>query len=517
MTSKITEVVSRMFQERGVWDSLTFITELHNRLGEQYEKMFRQYGEGVFNWLENCGYISLQDEKVLPGFLFKPKPLEVTFGIEFEGNLISNKGIVTHAQDKYYHISGWGEQADPTAEFEHRSPIWRNIQEACESVKAQYSEWSRRNYGLAPFFRGNKYHSRVGGHIHVGYGSNKLENPVRLARILAHFLPFTYFIDANGGDRGCLSLRMFRNPYSNYVHYIDLSSIRNRQEINLHEGTNLELRMFDANAPPIILACAFLLVEAARRADVIPPKMEVEDRQQYLVYPPNYRKLLEARARFRYLTDVDITQLPEGLKEVLVLSFCFLINPAKFVGTYSYEFCYKSATELKFLDAIKLNRAKKKVAEKIRQIIAQARTLGDLLRKIVLVKEVYAQMLTQGITVDTLREMGLEVEFLTPRTRADAEEMAREMSQMNGWYRIMELREKRDEVLSRAQTITGISPQQMIEDLARYYFLFQKDELKAILRVMWIEKRVLEQWVLDERAREEVEKFIRRERLHVRN
>jgi hypothetical protein len=383
------------------------------------------------------GYVRLKFPQRLPEI--EPR---VLFAVEFESNFIGKSGIVEHLPNhlKYHVISTWSYQSDPTAGTELR-PLepWDDINFAFNHCLSQFRAWTERCGGITLHFKGNKYYPSLGGHIHVSIPSWDLSKRMKVAKKLYNFLPFLYFINANGfyinrdGTylRGTYSHRMCFRNYSPYlVNWTDMDS---RSEISLSRHGSLELRMFDANVPAVALAVAYLVSEIVKRwariKEADTPNRDLAFR--CLFYPPDYRTLLEARKVFQAVRDIPLENVPLPIKEVLVLSFCFLLNPSKFVERYSYDFSLKANTEGLFLDAIEVKGWRAKVKARAKEIATRARTLGDLLDVIILTEEVYFLLRCQKLTEQDLVQYAREVCFLEVNTKTKVEEKLRELRQGN--------------------------------------------------------------------------------------
>jgi hypothetical protein len=391
----------------------------------------RLWRTGYIERLPN-GYVRLKFSERLPEI--EPSAL---FAVEFEANFICKKGIVEEPYYKFYTARGWSYQDDPTAGTELRPNYpWSNISEALQDCIREFDGWTYRNNETTLHFKGNKFKPSLGGHIHVSLPNWSREKQIKVAKRLYSFLPFLYFINANGfylrGMASTYSYRMRHNNYSPYLEeWRDLQE--GRGEISLSHHSSLELRMFDANVPPVALACAYLVSEIAKRWARL-READEPDRTiawRCLDYPPDYRTLLEARKVFQAVKDIPLEDVPLPIKEVLVLGFCFLLNPAKFVEHYTYEFSKKANTQGLFLDAIGVGGWKSRVKAKAKEIATRARSLGDLLNTIVLTEEVYFLLRLQGLTEKDLAQYAREVCFIEVKTKSKVEEKLQQLRQGN--------------------------------------------------------------------------------------
>ena len=314
--------------------------------------------------------------------------LPISFGIEFEGNAISPRGIRGWVKNRYHTISSWSYQTDPTALFEHRSPVFLNIKDALSSVHRQYKYWLSETGDIAPFFRPTKYYRSIGHHVHISKGPNYKLRASEAGEIidkLVRFLPFLYFINANGRKTKYLSWRLVDHPYTPPKRTKGLST-SGREEFWLSsEHGTIEFRRFDANVPPVDLAVVFLMkkiIQKCEMRDWDPLQFQTEVRK-INEYPYNIKTILEIRKRFSEISEVKISDLPNSVKQVLVLSFVYLKNPSEFIGVYNYEFSKRTATEDVFLEAKELHGEKRKLKQQLLQSLNDYNTIGDLLNKII--------------------------------------------------------------------------------------------------------------------------------------
>jgi len=314
----------------------------------------------------------------------------LSFGIEFEANARNKQGVVRYIPHRFAHLPNWDYQADPTASFELRSPVWTDINDAFNDTVAQFKFWMEANPGLVPFFKPCKTHWSLGGHIHKGYKAQKVSkrDGKALVRKMVAYLPFLYYISCNGKVEKYLSARMIERPYSPIKRDSILKTHREEWYLSPH-GT-IEFRRFDANVPAVQLTIAYLLNLAHKhgKPNDIPMTRFQTTINAICSFPPDYKRLLETREVFKTFKNVNITKIPKSIKEVLILSFVYLKNPALFVGTFDYDFCKDSALG-KFLKAKKWKGDRKKVADKILAEINNYKTFNDLLTKVILDRETY--------------------------------------------------------------------------------------------------------------------------------
>jgi hypothetical protein len=392
--------------------------------------IIRLWRTGYIERLPN-GYVRLKFSGKLPKALF---------AVEFEANFIAKSGVVEYLPEsqKYYTIPSWSYQSDPTAGTELRPRLpWTDINDAYKHCLQQFQAWTQNCEGITLHFKGNKYHPSLGGHVHVSLPNWGEEERVKVAKRLYNFLPFLYFINANSFHisrdgtylRGTYSLRMCFRNYSPYLR--EWRDMNDRCEISLSRHGSLELRMFDANVPPVALAVAYLVSEIVKRWERLREAKEPNRdlALRCLSYPPDYRTLLQARKVFQAVKDIPLEDVPLPIKEVLVLGFCFLLNPSKFVEQYSYDFSLKANTEGLFLDAIEVKGWRAKVKTKVKEIASKVKTLGDLLDVIILTEEVYFLLRVQRLTEQDLVQYAKEVCFLEIDTKTKVEEKLQELKQ----------------------------------------------------------------------------------------
>ncbi|MEM5866351.1 MAG: hypothetical protein QXG39_00325 [Candidatus Aenigmatarchaeota archaeon] len=409
---------------------------------------------------------------------------KISFGIEFEGNVRGEKGIIEHGvRSRYYCVEGWDFQTDPTVYFELRSPVWEDVNEAMEDIKKQFIGWVSINKAV-PFFKPTRHFYSVGGHIHLGIGKNKIMSAQvaqKLIGRLVDYLPFLYFINANGVVGRYISARMVERPYSP-LKYNTYVATGNREEWWYSDHKTIEFRRFDGNVPAVQLAIVWLMQQLAKKAvekEVVDMVRFQMDCKAILKYPTDYKVLLEYREKFRILEDCEIANLPQGVKEVLILTFCFLKNPALFQGTFTYDFCLKAVTEGAFLEE-KYSGDKKKIVSVIRQMVPRVKKMKDLLDLIILDKETEYLMKIQNCPIPPIavrleknQEKVVE-KYLTefkkpPFIKVGCwENIQEELGGRIGkvWCRLRELNLNQ---LNQLSAMTGESAKEMFEDVGRYY------------------------------------------------
>lgn len=437
--------------------------------------------------------------------------LETTFGIEFEGNFLHPRGQVRHVNSRYVTVPGWSYQHDPTASFEIDSPVWTDVKKASEDVKEEFQRWTNDNHPVVPFFKSSRYYPQVGGHIHIGLGSlNGSRLTVgKMGKIVPRiygFLPFLYFMNANGFNKTSYSRRMTERPYSPYLNSFDTGAISSRRlEIYFNsQFKTIEFRTFDSNVPPIHLAVCALLKEVVRKSSEFNqfdlPSVSTM-RRNVLKYPPDFKFLLMARDEFEKISDLSLEDLPKSVKEVLVLSFVFLLNPSKFVRHYHYGFSASASRECSFLDAIpekELRGERVRIAERVKEIVEGAKTLKDLLGRIILTEETYYLMRFQEFNFESLNKYS--VDFLTDKTKARVEKMIKEkrtvpnvpksvtgVVKRTGWFR---LRDIDTAALNLISSSVGYSVGAMWSMRERWYVYLRRGEPKCALAIMWSESKV---------------------------
>jgi hypothetical protein len=469
------------------------------------EEKFKKFLEKNKNW----GGVLKYENGVVILLLQIPKP-HVSFGIEFEGNMIGKRGIVRYTRNRYFNVGRWDYQNDPTASFELRSPVWEDILEASEDIKSEFREWILRNDNISPFFKPTKYYYSIGGHIHIGVGEGKRvskEDAVRFINKLVRFLPFIYFINANGIVEGYISKRMITHPYSPLKTRKEISS--GREEWWLSEHGTIEFRRFDANIPAVQLACVFLIKNIienmnVREDDSWKPQLFQNEVRECCKYPTNFQVLLEVRERFREIGNVSIKNLPKGVKEVLILSFVFLKNPSLFQKTFNYEFCRKAVEEIGFLeDESKYSGDRKLIVRGIEEMVNRVEKLNDLLNIVVVDRESEYLIKLQNIK-------GV---LLTPLRRKQSEVVDKWLKKINTkppfiykkmWrniikermierkVRFLRLRELTPTQISKLESLTQKNINSMIEEVGRYYIKVRGDDVLGYVKFNVPEKRIEE-------------------------
>lgn len=423
---------------------------------------------------------------------------DFSFGIEFEGNARNFKGIVNYCPEKYHTVGKWDYQMDGTVTFELRSPVWSDINEAFNDIHEEFSSWISANNNIVPFFRPTKYYNSVGGHIHVSLGKRHKLSPDEANSIIAknvRFLPFLYFINANGVVGKYISRRMIEAPYSTLK--FDEKLRTTREEFYLSPHGTVEWRRFDANIPAVQLAIAFLMKNITLKASEKPWNADTLQREvrACLKYPADLAYLLSIRQRFYEIADISISDLPNSIKEVLALCFVFLKNPSIFVGTFSYEFCQKSSLGL-FLEGMKLKGEKLKIAKKIAEIINQAKTLGDLLNiGIIADRETEYLLRISNISIEFLKSLNINIarldgdkqkniidKYLNNKAKKPPFIDKKEWKNIVFNYsckKIFRLSELNLNDFIKLTAMVGKTRDEMIKATERYYVLKENNEIKG--------------------------------------
>jgi len=461
------------------------------------------------------------------------KYTQISFGIEFEANSIGKNTlgktrIVSFLWHRFYVIDGWDYQADPTVTFELRSPVWLNINEAVEDIKKEFTEWIKVNNEAVPFFRPTRGHPSVGGHIHIGKGKEERLNKEEansIIRKLLRFLPFLYFINANGKVGKYISLRMTERPYTPLKDSKEIHSDR-REEFWLSDHGTIEFRRFDANVPSVQLSIIFLIQEIiknAREEDWEPIKFQSEVKG-CLLYPPDYSILLEVRNRFREIEDVDISNLPEGIKEVLILSFVFLKNPSLFQGAYSYEFSRNAVENCGFLlSPERYSGEKREIVKKIKEMSKKVKTLKELLDTVILDSELYYVLKVEGVNVPGTilfeRKLKIVENYLQNKDKKPSFLPKIEYENLKVRYlnndevMFKRIKDLNSIQLDKAVNMVGKSLKEIIEEVGRYYFKVKGNEVLGYF-VVNVPEGKLEKIV--NLSEEEVREVLARERIKIK-
>jgi len=316
---------------------------------------------------------------------------DVSFGIEFEGNLIDKRGIVTYCRERYHAIESWRSysHADSTASFEFPSPVFTSLSEALKSCKLQFKAWCKANKPIVPFFRGNYYHPSVGHHIHVGLKSLNLRraDKIWLVKKVINFLPLLYFLSANQPKCDLLSRRMLNSRYcfwqDSYLdgrHYAEIS--------NSPHGT-VEFRSFDANFIQVTLLCAKLLKQIVKaslfglKTSNLP--ISTYHKLKRDILNDDLKTIEQLRQIWRKLSFIKLKYQFE--KELLLIALRYLFNPAKFLEFVKikskYELhkqlCLKQNQFLKVVSKLCSSR-KREIVERIIEEARSVKTIGDILK-----------------------------------------------------------------------------------------------------------------------------------------
>jgi hypothetical protein len=436
----------------------------------------------------------------------------IKFGMELEANFIGKRGIVRHVYSPYACPQGWGYQSDPTAGTELRTPVLKTVKEGLKEIQ-KLKFWSERNNGVALHFKGNRYYSRIGGHIHISIwngGSNVTsERLIDTVTKVYRILPFCYFINANGYFNGALSRRMAYHPYSPYIdsyhRLTDEYHLREyRDEVHHNREYNtIEFRMFDANVPIIQLTVFWLIREAIvnKVNNITAEDFEIlrRVRQNILRYPYHFEYLLLARQQFSSIDD-DIRY--KEIKNILALSFSYLTNFAKFAENYNYDFSSKAMIgDIE----LKLRGYKAKVWNDITNI--NVKRFKEIYRRIVITPENYIISKLQGFNIDNINDVNVEIAENTMRigdeilslfngvevinldsgmirrfykeaglTRRDIEQLFR--SKLSAWRRLNELSL---EQLNKVVEVTGMQSKQLYDLEERVYTLVSGNEILGVI------------------------------------
>jgi hypothetical protein len=432
----------------------------------------------------------------------------ISFGIEFEGNCRSKKGIIINPDvinNRYFCIDGWGYQTDPTATFELRSPVFKDINEAFISIKNMFKEWINYNDGIVPFFKPNKLHKSVGGHIHIGIGKDKKLNKEMAQKLtdkIIKFLPYLYFINANGTITRHLSCRLIDKPYTLLKEENEISD-ETRQEfwLNKDHGT-IEFRRFDANIPAVQLAIIFLM-KSVLESNIQKTNISMNIFQKIVrdccSYPTKYNVLLDVRKEFEVLRDLDISNLPFPVKQVLVLSFCFLKNPSTFVGTFSYDFCRNATENCGFLEENHFKGEKKKIVSLVNKIAKESKTLGDLLNIIILDKQtqyLFSVQKIKGVFSTLTKDQSKIVEkyLKNPNKKPPfiPTNMWKNMQIILSNVIYLRLKSLNYEQIKQLEKLSGRSYDEMLKDVARYIVKVVDNNVVGYILVNMLEYKFIE-------------------------
>jgi hypothetical protein len=323
---------------------------------------------------------------------------KIKFGMELEANFITARGIIQGTSRPYYTPAEWDYQSDPTTGTELRTPVFDSITNAKKELK-KLTEWVQANNGVALHFKSNKYHNSVGGHIHISVwtrngSSNSLSNVTydiakKVAKKVYRFLPYMYFINANNFYNNYLSFRMGYRPYSPYLDgYLDFDYLDEgrRMEVHLSEHNTLEFRMFDANIPQIQLTLVWLLRKIITNKNIEEiTREEFQEvrgkRQTILFYPYDLKNLIYFREKFN---EIKGFIKHKEIRNILLLSFSYLTNFAKFVEKYDYGL---SLSAMNYELNVNLSGMKKKIWDEINS--SKIDNFEDIYNKIVITPEAY--------------------------------------------------------------------------------------------------------------------------------
>jgi len=435
----------------------------------------------------------------IPSWARRGLLIQYSFGIEYEGNW-RGRGC---PPNRYAVGNGWGRQADPTAGFEISTPPYTDLENAWKSHYEQWRYWTDVNQGYIPVFHCNRYRPSIGGHIHIGLPSKRMNNRERkcvVEKVWA-YLPYLYFINASDYNGTILSRRMVERPYSAWINNVSTVG-EERREVSFSGHGTVEFRMFDANVPAVQLSCAYLLQQVAAKGV---PMSETKKNDVHNLSREVLSLRLSAILRAREVWDtVPDIRLPsyQSMREVLTLSFAFLLNPAHFVQTRRQpnEFWLKAVREGTFLEGARLSARKKEIAQKVRQVAQDAQTIGDLLEKIYITEYVLALARTQNI------DLGPDAVYIDDKVERNVS-WVQMTSGPREFVRLISLTPAQIEAL---QNITQRSWEEMIGARERWYVLPAGDDIRAAVAVLWSERIVVWEWARDSRAAAALERFLRK-------
>lgn len=423
-----------------------------------------------------------------------------TFGVEFEANL---KG---YCRDISCRMDEWGFQADPTACAEFCSPVWTRLEDAWEDTKQQFQTWANINPSATLFWKGDREHSRIGAHVHVGTWNwrrrEDILNAVYLVGERYSLLPFAYFVSANSYREGHYSTRL-RRPYSPSLENITEEHLGcGRPEISFNSHGTLEHRWPDANLPPISLTVAWLIqtmYSFPLRSQVAPYWEGFRMRDRILRFG-EVRELQTAREQWKALKEVPLPDIPE-FKHILILAFRFMLNPSYLISTYSQEVCMKASTGMEFLSLIPYRGERKWIVDEIRRLERNTETMGDLLKPPIVTKVLAYQYFVadeepQGIPIkpwvkDYVKERAkafLPVDLVPNDWRLEVME-----SKGPGWRRLRDIPEWVVHEIARAAQCPD---ETLFTSPIRYLTYYDGERYLATIGVMHAERAVVEQYEL---------------------
>ncbi|MEM2352311.1 MAG: GNAT family N-acetyltransferase [Thermoproteota archaeon] len=196
--------------------------------------------------------------------------MTISFGFEFEFDVLDDRGNYVGHRCCFHRplASDWDYQEDLTATVELRSPVFTNLQQAVDSIAAQFRLWCNEFPNLAPYAYNDPGRS-LGQHMHVGVPDRALSSrqKTRIGLAVAPVYPFLAAIHAQ-------PIPSSRGLYSRYCYcftrYFDFTINRripadHYAEISdSHLGT-VEFRIFDANIPQASLTNAFIITSIAKK------------------------------------------------------------------------------------------------------------------------------------------------------------------------------------------------------------------------------------------------------------
>jgi hypothetical protein len=321
--------------------------------------------------------------------------LKVSFGIEFEFDIIKSNGtVITRPYSPArLTIRNWGWQDDPTAAVELRSPVFTSVEEAADEISAQFKFWTEFLPRFAPYAYNSENRS-LGQHIHVGAADEYLEWEDRklFAVAVANIYPFLAALHAQPtpSRRGLFSNYTFpiwEDDWSvpSSEHYCEIS--------DSHHGT-VEFRIFDSNIPQVSLAVSWILLELAEatfsgRFD--PPELDkARYRKERDLALMHGLKALDIKSYLKYLLEaVGDVELPRctAVREVLYMAVKYRLNPYNVYVSSDlrpfYYFRQMFCNADKYVDNMATQEAGPvaKILRDVKERASALKTLSDLIRE----------------------------------------------------------------------------------------------------------------------------------------
>jgi GNAT superfamily N-acetyltransferase len=266
-------------------------------------------------------------------------PMDVSFGIEFEFDVIRSDGykIRDVFYDGWIYVDGWGHQDDHTCSVELRTPVFTSIDQAIDEITRQFNYWcdELEDYAPYPYNQGTR---SLGQHIHIGRPDSPLKDLDRyyIAKSIANIYPFLASLQA----QPIPSRRGLTTTYAAPIWYYDWMIPHSDHYCEIsrsHHGT-VEFRLFDANIPQVSLVNVWFMTNIADNILRI-----VSDHNQFDITldRERYRRDRENGLRYglraldikhyleyysHFVGNIEIPNYP-FLKEILYLACKYRLNP----------------------------------------------------------------------------------------------------------------------------------------------------------------------------------------------